>query len=162
MKRGPGGALAPDGFSPKRPRMEASIDYGDGTTPAASLPPPSMAGVTVPPAPVYTPTLEEWADPSAYLAKIAPEASQFGIAKIVPPLAWDLPCTIAARMASKVKYKTRAQALDTLQDGLPFPDGNEYTFRDYRAMANKFKETKCVKWRKERRRGKRGSGGQWK
>jgi histone demethylase JARID1 len=40
-------------------------------------------------APTYRPTADEFKDPLQYIAKIGPEASKFGIAKIIPPDSWN-------------------------------------------------------------------------
>jgi histone demethylase JARID1 len=42
----------------------------------------------LPEAPTYCPTEEEWKDPMEYIRKISPEASKYGLCKIVPPESW--------------------------------------------------------------------------
>lgn len=40
-------------------------------------------------APTYRPTEEEWKEPFEYIKKIAPEAKEFGLCKIIPPDSWN-------------------------------------------------------------------------
>jgi histone demethylase JARID1 len=40
-------------------------------------------------APTYCPTEDDWRDPLQYIQKIASEASQYGICKIIPPDSWN-------------------------------------------------------------------------
>jgi histone demethylase JARID1 len=41
--------------------------------------------------PTYRPSHDEFRDPMAYISKIAPEAREYGICKIVPPNGWSMP-----------------------------------------------------------------------
>lgn len=89
----------------------------------------------------FFPTEDEWADPCAYISAIAPLGAKTGICKIVPPLGWNPPSSIASRLSSSQKYKTRLQSIHALSQGEPYPDGNTYTFAEFRAMADSFKKT---------------------
>lgn len=54
----------------------------------------------IPEAPVYHPTIEEFAQPMEYIEKIAQEAKNFGICKIVPPLGWRPPFALDTEVRS--------------------------------------------------------------
>ncbi|WOG85405.1 hypothetical protein DCAR_0104593 [Daucus carota subsp. sativus] len=79
--------------------------------------------------PVYHPSKEEFEDPLVYLQKIAPEASKYGICKIVSPLIASVPAGIVLMKENTgFKFTTRVQPLRLAEN---------YTFRDYEKMANK-------------------------
>ncbi|XP_057978405.1 lysine-specific demethylase JMJ13 [Malania oleifera] len=97
----------------------------------------------IPECPVYHPTKEEFEDPLVYLQKIAPEASRYGICKIILPLSATVPAGVVL-MKEKVgfKFTTRVQPLrlaewDTDDKVTFFMSGRNYTFRDFEKMANK-------------------------
>jgi hypothetical protein len=97
----------------------------------------------IPNCPVYYPTKAEFEDPSAYLQTIAPNASKYGICKIVSPLVASVPAGVVL-MKEKLgfKFTTRVQPLrfanwDT-EDKITFcMSGRNYSFREYERMANK-------------------------
>ncbi|KAJ0716641.1 putative transcription factor & chromatin remodeling JUMONJI family [Helianthus annuus] len=97
----------------------------------------------VPECPVYFPSKEEFEDPLIYLQKIAPEASRFGICKIVSPLSASVPAGIVlTREKVGFKFTTRVQPLrlaewNTDDKVTFFMSGRNYTFREYEKMANK-------------------------
>ncbi|KAE8671696.1 Jumonji domain protein isoform 2 [Hibiscus syriacus] len=93
--------------------------------------------------PVYCPTKEEFEDPLVYLQTIAPEASRYGICKIVSPVVVAVPAGIVL-MREKVgfKFTTRVQPFrlaewDTDDRITFFMSGINYTFLDFERMANK-------------------------
>ncbi|GMH28800.1 hypothetical protein Nepgr_030643 [Nepenthes gracilis] len=97
----------------------------------------------VPECPVYYPTKDEFDDPLIYLQKIAPEASNYGICKIVSPINACVPAGIVL-MKENVgfKFTTRVQPLrlaewDTDDKVTFFLSGKNYTFHDFEKMANK-------------------------
>ncbi|KAK3685187.1 PLU-1-like protein-domain-containing protein [Podospora appendiculata] len=62
-------------------------------------------------APTYRPTEEEWKDPFEYMKKIAPEAQQYGICKIIPPDTWNPDFAIDTE---KFHFSTRKQKLNSV------------------------------------------------
>ncbi|XP_010538492.1 PREDICTED: lysine-specific demethylase JMJ706-like isoform X2 [Tarenaya hassleriana] len=97
----------------------------------------------LPECPVYRPTKDEFEDPLIYLQKIAPEASKYGICKIISPLMATVPAGVVL-MKEKVNFKftTRVQPLrlaewDSEDKVTFFMSGRNYTFRDFERMANK-------------------------
>ncbi|XP_022638684.1 lysine-specific demethylase JMJ706 isoform X3 [Vigna radiata var. radiata] len=97
----------------------------------------------IPECPVYYPTKEEFDDPLLYLQRIAPEASKYGICKIISPLSASVPAgVVLMREQAGFKFTTRVQPLrlaewDTEDKVVFFMSGIDYTFRDFEKMANK-------------------------
>ncbi|CAH8382808.1 unnamed protein product [Eruca vesicaria subsp. sativa] len=97
----------------------------------------------VPECPVYRPTKDEFEDPLTYLQKIFPEASKYGICKIISPLTATVPAgAVLMKEKSNFKFTTRVQPLrlaewDSDDKVTFFMSGRTYTFRDYEKMANK-------------------------
>ena len=76
-------------------------------------------------APVYHPTVEEFADPLKYIASIRTEAEQYGICRIVPPSShWKVPFNLDM---STFSFKTRIQTVNELQ--LRLKKGKNRNFR---------------------------------
>jgi histone demethylase JARID1 len=53
-------------------------------------------------APTFRPTAEEFKDPFEYMKKIAPEASIYGICKIIPPDSWNPDFAIDTEVRSAI------------------------------------------------------------
>ncbi|XP_060206392.1 lysine-specific demethylase JMJ13-like [Lycium barbarum] len=98
---------------------------------------------TIKECPVYRPSKEEFEDPLVYVQKIAPEASKFGICKIVSPLGSSVPAGVALMKEQKrFKFTTKLQPLRLAEwnnnDKITFfMRGRNYTIRDFEIMANK-------------------------
>uniref|UniRef100_A0A5B6ZD14 Lysine-specific demethylase JMJ706 n=1 Tax=Davidia involucrata TaxID=16924 RepID=A0A5B6ZD14_DAVIN len=97
----------------------------------------------IPECPVYCPSKDEFEDPLVYLQKIAPEASRYGICKIVSPLSASVPAgVVLMKEKAGFKFTTRVQPLrlaewDTDDKVTFYMSGRNYTFRDFEKMANK-------------------------
>lgn len=101
-----------------------------------------------PSAPVYRPSVEEFADPIAYIESIRAEAAQYGMCQIVPPDAWKPTCHI--NMDSPVMFSTKQQHIQSLQEGVEFEDGGSYNIRSYKKAA----EEGYVRWVEEHYEGR--------
>ncbi|GAB4834777.1 hypothetical protein Ancab_033045 [Ancistrocladus abbreviatus] len=97
----------------------------------------------IPECPVYYPKKDEFEDPLAYLQKIAPEASKYGICKIASPVSASVPAgVVLMREKAGFKFTTRVQPLRLAEwdndDKITFfMSGRNYNFRDFEKMANK-------------------------
>ena len=69
--------------------------------------------VSVPEAPVFSPTEEEFADPLAYIASIRPQAELYGACKIRPPPGFKPDFALNKRT---FRFKTRVQCVHELQE----------------------------------------------
>ncbi|OQR99733.1 histone demethylase [Achlya hypogyna] len=103
-----------------------------------------QADVLLPECATFRPTLEEFASPTEYIQKIAPEARKTGIAKIIPPVGWNPACMIDFD-ENKTEIPTRLQNIHLLQQGRAFEDGRRHTLKSYRTAADAFK----LKWLKK-------------
>lgn len=65
-------------------------------------------------APTYSPSEEDFKDPLEYIKKIAPEASKYGICKIIPPKSWNPDFAIDTR---RFHFRTRRQELNSVEGG---------------------------------------------
>ncbi|KAF6266335.1 JmjC-domain-containing protein [Scenedesmus sp. NREL 46B-D3] len=81
----------------------------------------------LPAAPTFRPTAEQFRDPFAYLASIAPEAYKAGIALIVPPEGWQPPIQMldqeTGMLRKDFQVPTRIQPTHLLCKRYPTPSG---------------------------------------
>ncbi|XP_024987920.1 lysine-specific demethylase JMJ706-like [Cynara cardunculus var. scolymus] len=93
--------------------------------------------------PVYHPAIEDFEDPLEYLQKIAPEASKYGVCKIVPPLTSGAPTGVVMKKEKPgFRFTPKVQPLRiarwTMDDKNTFFIGRKsYTLRDFEVMANR-------------------------
>ncbi|XP_019465230.1 PREDICTED: lysine-specific demethylase JMJ706-like isoform X1 [Lupinus angustifolius] len=96
----------------------------------------------IPECPVYYPSEKEFQDSFAYLHKIVPEASTFGICKIVSPIIASIPASVVLTKEKKdFKFETNVQPLRLSEwnekDKITFMKGRKYTYKEFEALANK-------------------------
>ncbi|XP_076925820.1 lysine-specific demethylase JMJ17-like [Bidens hawaiensis] len=97
--------------------------------------------LSIPPAPVYHPSEDEFKDPLAYIYKIRPEAEKFGICKIIPPQNWKPPFALDL---DAFTFPTKTQAIHQLQ-ARP-PACNSKTFElEYKRFLEEYCGKKVVK-----------------
>lgn len=58
---------------------------------------------SIPEAPTYQPSEEEWANPMEYIRKISPEGRKYGIVKVAPPRSWNPTFAIDSEVCPFVK-----------------------------------------------------------
>ncbi|PVH47195.1 hypothetical protein PAHAL_4G000400 [Panicum hallii] len=92
------------------------------------LPLAASAAGTVPEAPVFHPTEEEFADPLAYVARIRPLAEPYGICRIVPPSSWSPPHALDF---TSLSFPTKRQPIHRLL-ARPAPADPDTFLLDYR------------------------------
>ncbi|TKW23630.1 hypothetical protein SEVIR_4G303900v4 [Setaria viridis] len=83
---------------------------------------------SVPEAPVFHPTEEEFADPLAYVARIRPLAEPYGICRIVPPSSWSPPHALDF---ASLSFPTKRQPIHRLL-ARPAPADPDTFLLDYR------------------------------
>ncbi|KAJ7982670.1 Lysine-specific demethylase [Quillaja saponaria] len=93
--------------------------------------------------PVYHPSEKDFEDPLVYLQKIAPEASKYGICKIISPVDASIPAGfVLTKELTDFKFETNVQPLRlsewSTNDKITFTErGRKYTYREFETMANK-------------------------
>ncbi|KAM0753831.1 JmjC-domain-containing protein [Meredithblackwellia eburnea MCA 4105] len=121
----PGDAFPPSSPADRPPasRRQAPrappLDFNQVKTwsPRLPYPPPRPSGKNsrifgLDHAPVYYPSIEEFAHPMEYIESIAKEAKQYGICKIVPPEGWRPPFALNTET---FRFKTRLQKLNSME-----------------------------------------------
>ncbi|KAJ1260901.1 hypothetical protein BS78_10G267700 [Paspalum vaginatum] len=93
-------------------------------------PPAAASATSVPEAPVFHPTEEEFADPLAYVARIRPLAEPYGICRIVPPSSWSPPHGLDF---ASLSFPTKRQPIHRLL-ARPAPADPDTFLLDYRCF----------------------------
>lgn len=72
--------------------------------------PPRPFGLTD--CPEFFPTVEEFKDPMTYIKSISPQASTYGICKIIPPDDWKMPFVTDTEVCSSFFFFSKLHLLD--------------------------------------------------
>jgi hypothetical protein len=86
--------------APKAPPLDFSRIRTESLRDAPERSTPRMFGLEH--CPVYTPTLEEFIKPMEYVEKIARQAKDYGICKIVPPEGWRPPFALDTEVSGEI------------------------------------------------------------
>ncbi|XP_039134068.1 uncharacterized protein LOC120271455 isoform X1 [Dioscorea cayenensis subsp. rotundata] len=116
-----------------RPRAveKGVLTHGYATTSATA----AAAAPSLPQAPVFFPTEEEFANPLEFISKIRPQAEPFGICRIVPPPSWNPPFVPDRETFS---FPTKTQAIHRLQDRPPSCDPKTFHLEYARFLESHF------------------------
>lgn len=77
-----------------------------------------------------------------WIFRIKDLAAPYGICKIVPPPQWKP--KPALTMDHPLDFPTRVQEINKLQEGQGFEDGKRYNIKQYKEMADQFKDNWCA------------------
>lgn len=91
---------------------------------------------------MFYPSEEEFKDPLNYIEKISSEGKKYGLCKIVPPASWNP--TPKIDMSDPMRFPSRNQRIDTLQESVGFDEGKQYNIQEYKDMADNFKKGSLV------------------
>ncbi|GLI58863.1 hypothetical protein VaNZ11_000628 [Volvox africanus] len=98
--------------------------------------------MSIPSAPTFRPTEDEWEQPLRYLASIRPLAEPYGICKIIPPKGWEPPSALGL---SRLKFPTRKQKVHELHHR-DFQQAQLEFYEDYDRFLHSHGKQLC-KWK---------------
>lgn len=98
-------AVDPVNKTPVKPALPEApeIDFASVKMPKRQIDPPreQERPFGIEDCPAFYPTLEEFADPMAYVKSIADAARPYGICKVVPPEGWNMPFVIDTKVGRR-------------------------------------------------------------
>ncbi|EKX49136.1 hypothetical protein GUITHDRAFT_68209, partial [Guillardia theta CCMP2712] len=100
---------------------------------------------SLPDAPTFFPTMEEFRDPMRYIESIRLQAEEAGLIKIIPPKEWKCPFTIKEK-GDSFHFQTCEGEEGDAGDSFGFGEGGFYTFHSFRRRADDFKSKWFSDW----------------